>query len=156
MADDWSDWTDKQLEYRLFHSQPGSENHEKAKYLLEKRRREKADSNSSITIGSIQNFAGNIGQVGGVSSIQATQESSYAIDLDAVGRLAIQMNKYADELPSEARSPIEELNKELKSASPNQSRVRAVLGSVKSVLEGAAGNVIASGILVELAKILTH
>jgi hypothetical protein len=115
----------------------------------------KAES-SSITIGSIQNFAGNIGQAGGQSSIQASQEISYALGLDAVGRLAIQMNKYADDLPSQARSDIEELNKELKSASPNQSKVRTVLGSLKSVLEGAAGNVIASGILVELGKILTH
>jgi hypothetical protein len=66
------------------------------------------------------------------------------------------MNKYADELPSEARAPIEELNKELKWASPNQSKVRAILGSVKNVIEGAAGNVIASGVLMELAKILGH
>jgi hypothetical protein len=41
MAEDWSNWTDEQLEYILFHAQPGSVNYEKAKYLLEKRRHAK-------------------------------------------------------------------------------------------------------------------
>jgi predicted nucleotide-binding protein len=41
MADDWSNWTNEQLEHTLFDAHPGSVNHEKAKYLLEKRRHEK-------------------------------------------------------------------------------------------------------------------
>ena len=118
---------------------------------------EKTKAGSShITIGSIQNFAGNIGQVGGESSIQASQEITSSLDLDAVRRLAIQMNKYANELPAQTRPALEQLDKELKSVTPSQSKVRAILGSVKNVLEGAAGNVIASGVLMELAKILSH
>jgi predicted nucleotide-binding protein len=46
--DDWSNWTDADLEKRLFDAQPGSENHEKAKYLLEKRRHEKEMTHNSV------------------------------------------------------------------------------------------------------------
>jgi len=113
---------------------------------------------SSITIGTIQNFVGNIGQSVGQSSIQATQENTNSLDLDAVRALAIQMNKHADELPAEAlpvcRQQLKQLDAELSSTGPSQSKVRAMLSSIKNVLEGAAGSVVAFGILVELTKIL--
>jgi len=38
--DDWSTWTNEQLEQVLFSAQPNSVNYEKAKYILEKRRHE--------------------------------------------------------------------------------------------------------------------
>jgi hypothetical protein len=38
MAEDWSNWTDEQLEQMIFKAQPGSVHYEKAKYLLDKRR----------------------------------------------------------------------------------------------------------------------
>jgi predicted nucleotide-binding protein len=38
MGEDWSNWTNEQLEQTLFKAQPGSVNYEKAKYLLDKRR----------------------------------------------------------------------------------------------------------------------
>jgi predicted nucleotide-binding protein len=41
LADAWLTWTDEQLEQMLFQAEPGSHNHEKAKYLLEKRQRER-------------------------------------------------------------------------------------------------------------------
>jgi hypothetical protein len=119
----------------------------------------KAES-SSVTIGSIQNFAGNIGQGGGQSSIHATQTNAPVLDLDAVKTLAVQINKHLDDLPTlvspVVRRELEELDEEVRSREPNQSKIRAALGSIKSALEGAAGNLIASGILVELAKILPH
>jgi AbiTii len=115
---------------------------------------------SSITIGSIQNFAGNIGQAVGQSSIQATQTNTSFLDLDAVRKLAVQINEHADDLPAQSSSVIrhelKDLDEELQVPAPNQSKVRAVLGSIKRALEGAAGNLIASGILAELAKILPH
>jgi hypothetical protein len=119
----------------------------------------KAES-SSITIGSIHNFAGNIGQDAGQSSIQATQASTSFLDLDTIRALAAQINEHANELPTQSssvvRHELQDLDKELRSSEPNQSKVRAALASIKSALEGAAGNLIASGILAEVAKILPH
>jgi hypothetical protein len=121
--------------------------------------RTKAEA-SSITIGNIQTFAGNIGQSIGQSSIRATQKNSNFLDLNAIRTLAIQMNKHADELPTQSlpaiRQQLEGLNNELRSVSPSQSKIKAILGSIKGALEGAAGNLIAAGILAELAKILSH
>jgi predicted nucleotide-binding protein len=50
--DDWSTWPDEQLERVLFGSHPNSVNHEKAKYILEKRRydTEMAKTKSPATI----------------------------------------------------------------------------------------------------------
>jgi hypothetical protein len=115
---------------------------------------------SAITIGKIENFAGNLGTSINQSSIQATQTKVGVIDLDAIQALVAQINKHTDELParsvSAVRNEIENLNKEFQSAAPNRTKVMAALGSIKSALEGAAGNLIASGILAELAKILPH
>jgi hypothetical protein len=95
----------------------------------------KAES-SSITIGSIQKFVGNIGQSIGQSSIHGTQENTSSLDLDAVRTLSVQMNKYANELPDQALPAIRQLNEELQSPSPSQSKVKAMLGSVRNILAG--------------------
>jgi hypothetical protein len=118
-----------------------------------------ADSNS-ITIGSTQHFVGNIGQRGGHSSIQATQTDNSILDLGAVRALVAQIIKHSNELPTESsavvRLELKSLDEDVRSSVPNQSKIRAALSSIKTALEGAAGNLIASGILAEIAKLLTH
>jgi hypothetical protein len=47
-SEDWSTWTDEQLEGTLFRAQPGSVHYEKAKYLLEKRRHEQEMEKSRV------------------------------------------------------------------------------------------------------------
>jgi hypothetical protein len=116
--------------------------------------------NSSITIGSIGNFAGNIGsQSFDRSAIRATQTSN-SVDLDALRALAIQIKQHTNELPKQSlpavRAELEKIDEELAVASPNQSKIRAALGSMKNALEGAAGSIIASGILAELTRLLSH
>jgi len=117
--------------------------------------------NSPINIGHIGTFAGNIGsQFHDQSSMNVTQTSTSSLDLDAIRALALQINEYADDLPAQScpaiRRKLNELDGELISAVPDESKLRSMLGSIKNVLEGAAGNLVASGILAELAKILSH
>ena len=45
----WSNWSDADLERRMFDAQPGSPNHEKAKYMLEKRRHEREMARRSVS-----------------------------------------------------------------------------------------------------------
>jgi hypothetical protein len=122
---------------------------------------EKAKAGDSlITIGNIQNFIGNIGQEIDRPSIRATQTISGNLDLDSVRALAAQINEHVDSLPTRLspviRNELKDINEQLRSSHPSQSKMRNALISIKSSLEGAAGNLIASGILAEIAKILPH
>jgi AbiTii len=115
---------------------------------------------ASIHIGNIEQFTGNIGsQSIEQSSIVSTQVSaSLELDLKGVKALAEQIGEHLSALPEESIPSVREglavINDELGKRTPSQSKIRSALGSIRNVLEGAAGNLIASGIAFELAKIL--
>jgi hypothetical protein len=117
---------------------------------------------SSISIAHVETLtAGVVGsQVLRHSSMNVSQTNDSSVDLKAVRQLVVQIKKHAHDLPSGSLPAITRelkgLDKELESPRANSSRIRATLGSIKNVLEGAAGNLIASGIVAELAKILAH
>lgn len=111
---------------------------------------------AQVHIGSIGHFAGNIGsQSFERSSVQATQVDA-GLDLSAVKELADQINRHLSELPNESepavRAELTLISDELGKSAPSQSKIRSALAAIGSVLKGAAGNLIASGILAELAK----
>lgn len=61
-----------------------------------------------------------------------------------------EVKPYVGSLPEPRRSaviaPIELLEAEVRSGSPDQGRVHDALTSIKTIVEGAAGNLVASGI----------
>jgi hypothetical protein len=116
----------------------------------------------SINIAHVETLtAGVVGsQVLRHSSMSVSQASDSSINLAAVKQLVVQIKKHADDLPTESlpaiRRELNGLDRELESPDVNPSKIRATLNSIKNVLEGAAGNLIASGIVAELAKIVAH
>ncbi|MGE0117812.1 MAG: hypothetical protein AB7S71_00645 [Dongiaceae bacterium] len=108
-------------------------------------------------IGRIENFSGNIGAVSSEATVTAYQTIGTPIaDLRA---LVEQITKHVESLglESAARERFEQtirsLQAELDTAKPERGRISQLLRSMKSILEEAAGNIVASGILAHLDKI---
>jgi hypothetical protein len=117
---------------------------------------------SSINIAHVETLtAGVIGsQTLSHSSMSVNQAYDNSIDLSAVKQLLVQIKKHAHDLPAESLPIVEReiagIDRELGGTSANPSKIRAALSSIKNALEGAAGNLIASGILAELGRIASH
>lgn len=103
-----------------------------------------------------QFFAQNIGVVGNVTDRAhvANEQSatmSVNLDLDAVRDFVTQVQQALSSLPEDTSNRLEptvtDLQTELSKDAPSQSRLRDLLGSVRSISEGAAGNLSAQGIL---------
>ncbi|MEC4687285.1 MAG: hypothetical protein VST64_03120 [Nitrospirota bacterium] len=110
-----------------------------------------------------QFFAQNLHVVGNVSGQAhvASQQSAtmtMALDLTAVQNLVGQARAVLPSLPEEKRKELEprisDLEQELDGDAPNQSKLRELMGSVRSICEGAAGNLGAPGILGLLKDLL--
>ena len=107
-------------------------------------------------IGSIDHFTGNMGSLNDNASLTVQQINNP--DIPGLTKLFGEITKYKDQLDigigekKQFESKIEELGNEIKSSTPKPSKIAAILNSLKSILEGAAGNVIAQGIIVEIAK----
>ncbi|WP_316976245.1 hypothetical protein [Shumkonia mesophila] len=75
-----------------------------------------------------------------------------------VASLVEQIKPHLDSLPepqrTEIAAPLRLLEDEIKSGSPEPSTVQGALRSIQTVLEGAAGNLIAAGILALISKML--
>ena len=102
-----------------------------------------------------QFFAQNIGVVGNVTDqAQVANEQnatmSFSLDVTQVRDFAAQIRESLALLPDDERARVEpaltDLEGELANDVPNQSRLRELLGSIRSVCEGAAGNLTAQGI----------
>ena len=121
--------------------------------------REKAHEPGIIyKIGRIEKFAGIIGNISGDAKVSIRQ-----INLESkeeLLKLVEQIKKYYTQidLGTEDREGIEEnlteLDAEIKLEKPKPSRIKNLLSSIKNILEGAAGNVIAQGIIVGINKFI--
>lgn len=115
---------------------------------------EKEKAASSNTTYNIQHFAGTIGAVSGNARVSVRQNN--APDMKEVASLVAQIERYASEsgLPKEkieaVQAEVVELKQEIAAKSPNPSRVRALLGSLKEIFEGVTSNVVAQGIIVAI------
>lgn len=122
------------------------------------REKEKAQTPGTYYhVSHIENFAGAIGPISGQSELTVNQVNAAAKDKAA--ELIEQVKKYAPLLdlhPDQQRRlnvELGRLDEELKSDQANPSRVRKALASVKAILEGAAGNVVAQGIIAAIQNL---
>ena len=104
-------------------------------------------------------FAQNIGMVGNVTDqARVLNVQMVALDLDGVRNLLSQLQGAMTLLPDDARDALgpvaEEMAQELASDQPDEDKLRGLLGSVRTVCEGATGNVLAQGLLALLMKLL--
>lgn len=106
----------------------------------------------TYNIGSIGSFAGNLGgSVGGNVSGTATQ--NLGRELEKIAGLLAQLRSHRDQMGlDEGRQAVldghvAELDEELRGAAPRPGVIAGLLKSIKSVAEGAAGNLIASGVV---------
>ena len=103
----------------------------------------------------------NIGNVGDVTTggqVLANQTMSNAVAIDKLAAFIDQLKPLLPALPQELQTalsaPMAELSTEAAAPHPSQSKIRAALTSVKTACEGAAGNLIASGVLGMVAPLL--
>lgn len=114
------------------------------------------DPGVTINIGSIGHLTGNVGEISGHATI-SSQTAVAPLDLEQVRTMVTQIRGVAG-LPENENAAVgravSSLEAELQREEPEQSRIREILRSMRSVAEGAAGNVVALGIVQLITKIL--
>lgn len=99
---------------------------------------------------------GAVGHVADQATVSATINQTEV--LRELASLADQMSRYAGQMGlgeqdrAELESRAAELKQELAQASPQPSRIKLLLGAIRSVAENVAGNLIATGILNTIAR----
>ncbi|WPZ34526.1 hypothetical protein T8K17_25295 [Thalassobaculum sp. OXR-137] len=103
----------------------------------------------------------NVGVFGDVdrSHVNSTQNVNYSqSDLSELKSIISQVVSSADQLDSSIQTKVSEAAHEaleqLNSSRPDSSRIRVLLSSIRSACEGAAGNLIAAGIVGLIARFL--
>jgi hypothetical protein len=107
-------------------------------------------------------YGSNIGVLGGVAGDVSNSGFSLSPNgpsLEEVSSLISRIREAAPALPTNVRAHIENklavAEAELSSGSPTSSHLKAALGSIRSILEGASGNLAAAGILAALSNLAT-
>ena len=118
--------------------------------------RQKAQSaQMSIHIGSIGTLTGNVGS-GNVSG----DISASIMNLHRARQLAEQVERHTGALveegvsPDELRQTLAELQRALRDENPDTGIIRGLLVDLRSIVTGAAGNLVASGVIATLNHIL--
>lgn len=98
-------------------------------------------------------FIQNVGVMGDVAQgamVHNTQTVSVSIDLNAVQSFIEQARRMQSALPDMVRSEVsgalDRIEAERSAARPNDLKLRALLTSLRTIAEGAAGNLVAAGI----------
>ncbi|MEX3974032.1 hypothetical protein [Paraburkholderia caribensis] len=106
----------------------------------------------------IQN-AGVVGNVNDNATVTNNQTVHGSLSVDRVRDLVQQAKPMLSALPSEtaaqASTLLDELDSESRKPSPNEGKLRGALKSLLTVCEGAAGNLVASGITAAVTALLT-
>lgn len=116
------------------------------------------DPGTVYKIDHIENFAGTMGTIGGSAKVQITQINSGS--KEELQKLLQQIRKYASEVKiDEAKRPellanLDKLDVEVKSEHIEPSKIKSLLSSVKNIFEGAAGSVVAQGIILGIQKFI--
>jgi hypothetical protein len=117
-----------------------------------------SDKGDTYNIGSIGSFAGNLGgQVGG--NVSGTSTQNLRQELEKVTALVGQLRQYKGQMGLGARQQIEvsrnvdAIDEELRGSKPKPGVIGGLLKSIKSTMEGAAGNLIASGVVSAISNI---
>jgi hypothetical protein len=112
----------------------------------------------TYNIGSIGNFAGNLGgHVGG--NVSGTSTRNVGQELDKVATLVGQLRQYQGQIgldpgqQAEVSRNVDAIDEELQGRKPKPGVIGGLLKSIKSTVEGAAGNLIASGVVSAISNI---
>lgn len=112
----------------------------------------------TYNIGSIGSFAGNMGgQVGG--NVSGTSTQNMGQELEMVAALVGQLRQYqgqmglATQQQAEVSRQVDAIDEELRGSKPKPALIGGLLKSIKSTMEGAAGNLIASGVVSAISNI---
>lgn len=123
--------------------------------------KEVAQTATTIHVESITNFAGNIGNVSGQTVVNATQTNTFSeANLDEIRSLLSQMREHlpAVGLGDKDKDSVEKETKiiedELSAEQPDHPRLRSALSSIGRILQGAAENIIASGVIHQITSLL--
>jgi hypothetical protein len=107
----------------------------------------------------IQN-AGVIGNVSDNATVTNNQHVTGSLSIESVRELVGQTKASLAALPPETRSQVtpllEEIEREAQLTTPNHSKIRAALTSLKTICEGTAGNLLATGITTSITHLLTQ
>ncbi|WP_316153074.1 hypothetical protein [Cupriavidus sp. BIC8F] len=105
----------------------------------------------------IQN-AGVVGSVSDNAAVTNNQQITGSLSIGNVRDLVHQANSLVSQLPKnmadQVSSILAELDGESRKARPNESKLRATLASLRQVCEGAAGNLVASGLTSAVSSLL--
>jgi hypothetical protein len=108
-----------------------------------------------ITIGTVQSFTGNLGQGNMSGAITGA-----GLDVEGVRVLAGEMRRYAGDLvkaganAESLEAKVAAIEAQLEKTKPDQSVLRGLLNDVRNALSGAAGNIIASGVIHRIGMLL--
>ncbi|MCJ9720798.1 hypothetical protein MOV66_10265 [Agrobacterium sp. SHOUNA12C] len=122
----------------------------RASYQARVRRSDAPVASSQSVIHHITNhFHGPNSRVN-INSVDNSTNTNVNISTLKLAGLLEEVKPHIQSLPEPQRTqviaPVELLEAEVRSGRPDQSKVRAALTSIKTVVEGAAGNLVASGI----------
>lgn len=121
--------------------------------------KEKAQEKIVYNIEKIENFTGNMGLMKDEASIQIEQNYSEN-EIKELKNIMIQIKDNLNTLnldepkQEQLEAETQVLQSELNSEKPKKSSIRDKLGSIKRILEGATGNVLAQGISLLIGKYL--
>lgn len=123
---------------------------------------EKAVAQSPSVIYNIKSIGSITGNVGGhVGRDVIAFSKTDTIDVQAITKLVEQIRAHENQMgltplqQEEMRGHIDALDAEIQKTAPERGKLAHLLQSVKAAAEGAAGNLIASGVVALAAKILT-
>lgn len=105
----------------------------------------------TITNNITNSNVGTLGDVSGGSQVTNNQNMSNNVAIDKLAAFLDQLRPALPGLPMDVQTalegPVAILSEEVEAKQPSQSKIRSALLSVKTVCEGVAGNLIASGVL---------
>jgi hypothetical protein len=111
----------------------------------------------SITNNFTNSNVGTVGDVSGQARVTNIQNAvSNGPSSDELADLAVQLRTILEGLPLEAReaisTPLAVLEEQADNDEPDTSKIRSALLSIRTVCEGAVGNLVASGVLSVIGK----
>jgi AbiTii len=120
----------------------------------EPERKKARGSDVIYQIGHIENFSGVLGDTSGRTTIKSTQTNiAPSLDLEKVGSVLRRIEDHLEELELDAartkplRDAVNLAKAELQTRDPDRSKVWSALQTISRICEGAAGSLVAAGIV---------